>query len=56
MGAEHAFDEYSPHVTLVSNLQVTEAAKKRLQRVSDKYRGAELKFYGETIQDLKHHD
>jgi hypothetical protein len=52
-GADHAFDDYSPHVTLVQGLSCSNAMYQRMLRLSDRERGTLLRFTGEQIEDRK---
>lgn len=52
-GADHGFNEYLPHVTLLKDIRATDALYQRMMRLSHRERGTILTFYNEAIEDIK---
>lgn len=51
-GAEHSFLDYTPHVTLKTDLTGSTALNKRIQRLSNRFRETSLDFSSESIVDV----
>lgn len=52
-GCVHSFDDYTPHVTLLSKIKPSPLMFEKMVQASDRLKGSAVKFYGEQIENIK---
>mgnify|MGYP002783733797 FL=1 len=52
-GCSHSFADYTPHVTLADDLELTDTIDLCMRLANEKYKGYPVNFYGEYMEDLK---